>query len=350
MIGEEELKKAKILIVDDEHVNVLLLDKMLQQDGYSAIFTQEDSRKVESLYNEIKPDIVLLDLNMPHLNGFQVMEKLKGNSYFAPILVLTAQSDDEIRMRALKSGAMDFLSKPFSYVEVLTRIKNLLTVHLLHQEALQQNEILEEKVNDRTLELELSHRETIQRLGKAAEYRDNDTGMHVLRMSLYSEVLAKGAGLPEKTCKLIESASPMHDVGKIGIPDHILLKPGKLTEDEWKIMKTHAELGGKILSAGSSEIMKMAEIIAMTHHEQWSGGGYPNGLKGEEIPIEGRIVILADVFDALCNKRPYKEAWTVDSTVEEINNNSGRLFDPELVKVFMQKLPEFLKIRDGFSK
>ncbi|QPJ64817.1 MAG: response regulator [Candidatus Nitrohelix vancouverensis] len=350
MICQESIKQGKIMIVDDEHANVLLLEKMLQQEGYSSIHSVEDSRKAEALYEAVEPDILLLDLNMPHLDGFQIMEKvIQSNGSSPPVLVLTAQKDDEIRVKALRAGAIDFLSKPFSYVEVLTRIKNIMTVRLLYKQALQQNEILDRKVSERTYELEVSRMEALQRLSKAAEYRDNETGMHVLRMSLYSEILARAAGLSDKECKLIQHASPMHDVGKIGIPDGILLKPGKLTEEEWEIMKTHAEIGGQILSSGTSEIMLKAETIALTHHEQWAGGGYPKGLKGEEIPIEGRIVILADVFDALCSKRPYKESWSIEDTVTEMENNSGIMFDPELVKIFKTSLPEFLKIMEGFS-
>ncbi len=348
MICPDLREEAKILIVDDEHANILLLEKMLQQEGYTSIHSVEDPRDARTRCEEVKPDIILLDLNMPHLDGFGVMEQVIKDHNSPPVLVLTAQTDDQIRLRALKSGAMDFLSKPFNYIEVLTRIKNMLTVRMLYKQALEQNEILDRKVMERTKDLETSRLEAIQRLGKAAEYRDNETGMHVVRMSLYSEILARSAGLPDATCKLIQQASPMHDVGKIGIPDRILLKPGKLDHKEWQIMKAHSKIGAEILSQGSSKLMQMAEKIAMTHHEQWCGKGYPNGLGGEEIPIEGRIVMLADVFDALCSERPYKKAWPVEDAVEEIESKSGVLFDPGLVEVFIRNLSQIVKIKEGF--
>lgn len=348
LIDQEERQKAKVMVVDDEHANVLLLEKLLQSDGYVSVYSVEDSRNALSLYQEIRPDIILLDLNMPHLDGFAVMEQVSAEVNAPPILVLTAQTDDQIRLRALKAGAMDFLSKPLNFLEVLTRIKNMLTMRLLYNRALRQNEILDEKVEERTRDLEISRLEAINRLGKAAEYRDNETGMHVMRMSLYSEVLARAACLPDETCKLVQQASPMHDVGKIGIPDRILLKPGKLDAEEWKIMKTHSQIGAEILSSGTSPLMKMAEQIALTHHEQFCGKGYPNGLKGEEIPIEGRIVMLADVFDALCSERPYKKAWPVSEAVEEIENKSGILFDPQLVDLFKQNISPIKKIMEGF--
>lgn len=351
MISKEERLKAKILIVDDERVNVLLLEKTLSHEGYTAIRSTTDSRKALDLYQEFKPHLVLLDLSMPHLDGFQVMELLSKTeeSAYLPILVLTAQPSDDIRLRALSSGAQDFIAKPFNYVEVLSRIKNMVQVRMLYERVRDQNQILDKKVKDRTRDLEKTRQEVIQRLGRAAEYRDNETGAHVIRMSLFSEIIAREAGLPEEKYQLILNASPMHDVGKIGIPDRILLKPGKLDHDEWQIMKTHAQIGANILSGGDSPMMKMAETIALTHHEQWNGEGYPQGLKGEDIPVEARIVTLADVFDALTSERPYKKAWSVEQAVAEIDNKSGILFDPGLVHILKQNLPELLKIKNTIN-
>jgi putative two-component system response regulator len=348
MIPKEERLNAKILIVDDERANVLLIEKILNQEGYTSIKSTTDPRKAMAIYQEFKPQLVLLDLSMPHMDGFQVMAELAGTDKdaYLPILVLTAQPQDEIRLRALSSGAQDFLAKPLNYIEVLSRIKNMVEVRILYEKVHNQNQILDKKVKERTYDLEKTRLEVIRRLGRAAEYRDNETGAHVIRMSLFSEILAREAGLSDDECELILNASPMHDVGKIGIPDKILLKPGKLDHDEWQIMKTHAQIGADILAGSDSPMMKIAETIAITHHEQWCGGGYPRGLKGEEIPIEGRIIALADVFDALTSERPYKKAWSVEQAIEEVENKSAILFDPNLVVLFKGVLPEMIQIKN----
>jgi len=337
---------TKILIVDDEQANIALLEDVLENEGYTNFKSTADSRKALDLYKEFRPDLVLLDLNMPHLDGFQVMEQLsevEKNSY-APVLVLTAQADRNTRLRALAAGARDYIEKPFDITEVVQRISNMLEIRLLHNQVRDQNQILEEKVRARTCELEETRQEAILRLGRAAEYRDNETGMHVIRMSRLSARLAKEIGLNYKECQLILQASPMHDVGKIGIPDEILLKPGKLNEKEWIIMKKHSEIGAEILSGSRSAIMKMAESIALTHQERWDGSGYPNNLKGEEIPLAGRIVAICDVFDALTSKRYYKEAYSVEKSMEIIEQGSGKDFEPYLVDTFKRTLPEMVRI------
>ncbi len=338
--------KAKILIVDDEQANIALLEDVLDNEGYTFFKSTADSRETLSLYKEFRPDLVLLDLNMPHLDGFEVMEQLQEvekNSY-APILVLTAQSDRNTRLRALAAGARDYIEKPFDITEVIRRISNMLEIRLLHNQVRDQNRILEEKVQARTRELEETRQEAILRLGRAAEYRDNETGMHVIRMSRLSAKLAKKIGLTDAECQLILQASPMHDVGKIGIPDEILLKPGKLNEEEWIIMKKHSEIGAEILSGGHSAIMEMAESIALTHQERWDGSGYPNSLKGEEIPLAGRIVAICDVFDALTSKRYYKEAYSIEKSMKIIEQGSGKDFEPRLVEAFKEALPEMIRI------
>ena len=338
--------KSKILIVDDEPANVELLEDILEEEGYTYFRSTTDSRKTIDMYEEIRPDLVLLDLNMPYLDGFQVMEQLKKleQDSYAPILVLTAQSDRNTRLRALAAGARDFIGKPFDITEVTQRISNMLEIRLLHNQIKDQNRILELKVQDRTYELEETRREAILRLGRAAEYRDNETGMHVIRMSRLSARLAREIGLDERECQLILQASPMHDVGKIGIPDNILLKPGQLDDQEWQTMKLHPEIGAKILSGSRSELMQMAESIALTHQERWDGSGYPYKLKGEEIPLAGRIVAVADVFDALTSKRYYKDAFSVEESMKIIEENSGKDFEPRLVKAFKNALPEMIKI------
>ena len=338
--------KAKILIVDDEPANVALLEDILEEQGYTYFRSTSDSRKALAMYEEMRPDLVLLDLNMPHLDGFQVMEQLQEleQDYYAPILVLTAQSDRNTRIKSLEAGARDFLGKPFDLIEVKQRIANMLEIRLFHNQTRDQNRLLELKVKERTYELEETRREAILRLGRAAEYRDNETGMHVIRMSRLSALLAKEIGLSEQECQLILQASPMHDVGKIGIPDNILLKPGKLDDKEWKTMKMHPEIGAKILSGSRSELMQMAESIALSHQERWDGSGYPYGLKGEEIPLAGRIVAVADVFDALTSKRYYKDAFSVEESMKIIEDSSGKDFEPRLVEAFKNALPQMIKI------
>jgi putative two-component system response regulator len=348
----DRLPGAKILIVDDQSPNVLLLERMLKSEGYREVYCTTDPREVAQLYARHRFDLVLLDLNMPHLNGFEVMEQLslvERDSYL-PVLVLTAQSDMETRLRALEAGAKDFIGKPFERLEVLTRIRNMLEVRLMHNQIRDHNRSLEEKVRKRTLELLDTRLEVIRRLGRAAEYRDNETGLHIIRMSKFSVRLAQAAGLREEECEMILNASPMHDIGKIGIPDRILLKPGRLDEEEWAVMKTHAAIGAEILSGHDSGLMGLARLIALTHHERWDGTGYPGGLKGEDIPLVGRIVALCDVFDALTTERPYKKAWSVASALSYINENSGGHFDPELVERFRTILPQVLEIKERYAE
>ena len=343
--------EAKILVVDDEPGNVRVLERLLRGSGFKNITSTSNGYTSLELYRTYQPDLLLLDIKMPEFSGFDVMKALSAGNQddYLPILVLTAQMDPNIRLQALKAGAKDFIQKPFDIGEILARIQNILEVRLLHNSVRDQNKSLEEKVQMRTLELQNSRIEVIHRLGRAAEYRDNETGMHVIRMSKFSERIAREIGLDDKTCKLILYSSPMHDVGKIGIPDKILLKPGKLDAEEWAIMKTHSEIGAKILSGSNSELMQMGETIARFHHEHWDGSGYPQGLKGEDIPLEARIVTVCDVFDALTSDRPYKKAWSVEDAVEEMQKLRGTLFDPELIDVFMKLLPEMVVISKNFA-
>jgi len=343
---------ANILVVDDQEMNVRLLEKILQHAGYKNITCISDSREVANLYQENDYDLVLLDIRMPHLDGFDVMEQLNEieKESYVPVLVLTAQNDQETRLHALELGAKDFLTKPFDQTEVLLRINNLLEVRLLHQQQRNLNKVLDERVNERTRELNETRLEVIRRLGRAAEFRDNETGYHIIRMSKYSQIIAYNHGLSEQEAELILNASPMHDIGKIGIPDSILLKPGKLDKEEWAIMQTHSAIGADILSGHDSELMNMAREIAMNHHEKFDGSGYPQGLKGEEIPITARIVAISDVFDALTSVRPYKKAWPVEEALAEIRNCAGNHFDPELVSTFERSLPEILDVRSQYQE
>lgn len=347
MTLEQDILRANILIVDDQMLNVRLFEKILKQAGYQNVYSTLDSRQALTMYQEHDIDVLLLDIRMPHLDGFQVMQQLNDElaSDYLPILVLTAEPTPETRSQALSSGAKDFLIKPFDRSEALLRIRNILEVRLLHKQVKEQNERLEEQVKERTKQLEDSRRDVIQRLGLAAEYKDNETGNHVIRMSKFSQLLALEAGLSAREANVILDAAPMHDVGKIGIPDRVLLKPGKLDADEWAIMQTHVTIGAEILSGGESELMVMAKSIALSHHEKWDGTGYPAGLSGKNIPIEGRICALCDVFDALTSERPYKKAWPIDKAMALIKEQSGQHFDPDLVIAFERILDEVLVYR-----
>ena len=304
------------------------------------------------IYRQQRADLILLDINMPHLDGFGVMEQLKalGDPLFPPVVILTAQHGQDFLLRALNAGARDFITKPFDRNELLARVRNMLDAQLAHRLVYEQKDVLDEMVRMRTNELRRTRLQVVQQLGRAAEYRDNETGNHILRMSHISALLAKFIGWNEADCELMLHASPMHDIGKIGIPDHILLKPGKFEPEEWEIMKTHVVIGARILEGDDSDLMKCAGEIALSHHEKWDGSGYPNGLSGEDIPLSGRIAALADVFDALTSVRPYKKAWTVESAVNLIKENSGGHFDPALVDAFLMQLPEILKIIAQFSE
>ncbi|CAK0772808.1 putative two-component system response regulator [Azospirillaceae bacterium] len=340
--------KSRILIVDDNPANVELLQMMLNVAGYENIWTTTDSREVKSLYQQWRFDIILLDIRMPHLDGFQVMEQMAEvtSEDYLPILVLSAQSDLNTRNRALGAGAKDFITKPFDQIEMLNRVNNILEVRQLYNERRRQTEILEQRVQDRTRDLEQTHVEIIRRLARAGEYRDNETGLHVVRMSRYCYILGRAAGMDEKQADWLMHASTMHDVGKIGIPDGVLLKPGKLDDKEWEIMKEHTLIGARILDDSAHPLLKVAQTIALTHHEKWDGNGYPNQLKGDAIPIEGRICSLCDVFDALTSARPYKVAWSIEKALAFIQEQSGKHFDPRLAQIFLNIIPEILIVRN----
>jgi putative two-component system response regulator len=346
-----DLAHARILVVDDDATNLKLADAMLRSDGHTDLVLVQDPREVLARYAEAPVGLILLDLNMPHLDGFAVMAQLKalGDPLLPPIMVLTAQRSREHALRALSAGARDFVSKPFDRDELLMRVRNLLEAQLAHRLLHRQRDVLDEMVRARTLELHLTRLQVVQRLGRAAEYRDEETGNHILRMSNTAALLARQAGWSTAACELLLHAAPMHDIGKIGIPDKVLLKPGKLDSDEWQVMKTHTVIGARILEGADSDLLEMGRQLALTHHEKWDGSGYPQGLAGEAIPQVGRICALADVFDALTSERPYKKAWSVEAAVEYIQAESGRHFDPALVTEFLGQLPAVMAIRERFS-
>jgi len=351
-LGHADTLAASILLVDDEPANVKLLERTLRAFGYQALLSTTDPRTVLDLYQQHGADLIILDLNMPHLDGFEVMRQLHalGGDRLPPILILTAQHDQEHRVRALKGGAHDYVTKPFAVDELLARVRNLLQVQLYQKSIRGRNQWLEERVRERTRELYDTRLQIVRRLGRAAEFRDNETGLHIVRMSKMSVLLGEACGMNSEECELLLNASPMHDIGKIGIPDHILLKPGKFEPHEWEIMQTHASIGAEILSGDDSELLSMARIIALNHHEKWDGSGYPNGLAGEDIPLVGRVVALADVFDALTSVRPYKKAWSVDAAMEYMDANRGKHFDPKLVDLFRTRLPDILAIKVQFAE
>lgn len=351
-MSRSTIYNERILIIDDEPANLKLLDKMLRSQGYPPPVLVDDPREVLDRYRQQQPDLILLDINMPHLDGYQVMEQLNAlnEPLLPPIVILTAQHGKEYLLKALAAGARDFVTKPFDRNELLMRVRNLLDAHMAHRLLHDQKQVLEQMVRHRTEELHATRLQVVQRLGMAAEYRDEETGHHILRMSHISALLAKASGWDDAACDLILNASPMHDIGKIGIPDAVLLKPGRFEPHEWAIMQTHAVIGGKLLEGDDSDLMRTAREIALTHHEKWDGSGYPHGLVGEAIPPSGRIAALADVFDALTSARPYKKAWTIEAAVDLIKSSSGQHFDPQLVELFLQQLPAILEIRDRYSE
>jgi len=332
------LTTSRILIVDDQPSNVMLLEGILQEEDFTSYRSITDSREVLPTFIDYLPDLILLDLQMPYLDGFAVMKQLQAciaPGDFLPILVLTADITHEAKRRALSEGALDFLTKPFDATEVLLRIKNLLQTRSLHLQLQKQNEVLDEKVRQRTADLEATQVEILERLALAAEYRDDDTGEHTKRVGETTARIAEALDWPQTEVELIRRAAPLHDVGKIAIPDSILLKPGKLTPEEFERMKTHTSLGAQMLSGGEFPLLQLAEQIALTHHERWDGTGYI-GLREESIPMAGRIVTVADVFDALTSERPYKKAWPLSEAIEEIQRQSGHQFDPRVVEVFLK--------------
>jgi len=325
-----ELCKQNVLVVDDEPTNLKVLNNILS-DTYKLTFAKSGEEALR-LIKKDKPDLILLDVMMPGMTGYEVCETLKGDPSYKsiPIIFVTALNDTEDEAKGLNLGAVDYIAKPVSPPVVRARVKTHLS--LVDAE-----------------ELKRTRLQVIQRLGRASEYKDNETGMHVMRMSHYSRIIALAYGYTEKEADNLFHAAPMHDIGKIGIPDSIMLKPGKLTEEEFEIMKKHPEIGAEILGESDSDLIELAKIVSMTHHEKWDGTGYPNQLKGTDIPRSGRIVALADVFDALTSVRPYKEAWSVEKAVEFIQEQKGKHFDPEMVDLFIQQLDKVIEIKQRWK-
>lgn len=338
-MDELELKLAKILIVDDQEYNISLLERILTRAGFKNLYSTMDPHETANMLIEVDPDIVLLDFHMPDMDGLQVLKLIRersGANGYLPVLMLTADMTPETKQQVLQAGVDDFLTKPFDRMEVILRIHNLLRTRQLHLQLQQSNSKLEERVKERTEELETAKLEILHLLGRASEYRDDITGQHTQRVGSLSGLIAERLGLPEQQVYMIRMAAPLHDIGKIGIPDELLLKPGRFEPHEFERMKVHTTIGASILEGSNFAILRMAGIIAHAHHEKWDGTGYPQGLMQDQIPMEARIVALADFYDALTHERPYKRAWTPQEALDEVEKQRGVHFDPQIVEVFRQ--------------
>ncbi len=343
----------KILIIDDNPTNIVLLKRLVQTmdtEHQPVCFT--DSVQALAWCDDGLPDLLLIDYMMPNLDGLEFIRYFRRlpACKTVPIIMITADHNRDVRYKALEMGANDFLNKPIDKVEFLARTQNMLNLRNNQVQLANRAQWLASEVHKATESLHQQEQEALVLLSKAAEYRDPETGAHIIRMSHYSQLIARQLGLDAAEQQLILEASPMHDIGKVGTPDNILLKPGKLDNDEFAIMEQHAQHGYDILSQGSSHLLKVAAEIAITHHEKFNGRGYPNGLSGEEIPHRGRIVAVADVFDALTSERPYKQAWPVEKSVNLLREESGEHFDPECVEAFLAVLDDVLEIMKTYRE
>ncbi len=339
------LGAARILVIDDEPANVRMLHRLLTTAGCKHVLGITDPREAVGVVPIVRPDLIILDLHMPHLDGFEVMQALRpllGSERYLPVLIVTADTAPTVKQRALSMGARDFLAKPFDSVEALLRIRNLLVTRQLYAQLEREQLLLEQSVHDRTKALASTHLEIVARLARAAEYRDDNTGEHTRRVGRLSGLLARTLGLDGTAADMIERAAPLHDVGKVGVPDAILLKPAPLSPGEFEIIKTHAVMGARILSGSKVPLLRTAEEIAHSHHERWDGSGYPTGRVGEGIPLSGRIVGLADAFDAMTHTRPYQRGIAPERAFEIIRGERGRHFDPQVVDAFSDLFEDYL--------
>ncbi len=339
----------KVVIIDDVQMNVLLLQHLVRKlpDCEHIGFTDSVAALAWCLDND--PDLVIVDYMMPELDGIELVRKFRVQYADSPVLMVTANHEAKIRHLALEVGVTDFLNKPIDNIEFLARAKNMLGLRSSHKKLSDRAAWLAEEVRLAMAKIVRQEHETIFSLAKAAEYRDPETGTHIIRMAHFSKHIARMMGLPQDKQDLLLEAAPMHDIGKVGTPDAILLKPGRLTPDEFAIMKQHTIIGYQVLSVCESPRLQLAAEIAWTHHEKFDGSGYPRGLAGDAIPLFGRIVAVADVFDALTSARPYKKAWAVESTIQLIKESSGTHFDPACVVAFFQEFDEVLAIKAKFA-
>ena len=349
--------KGKILIVDDREVNLRLLEAMLTPLGHKVYMAHNGKECLDAVV-EINPDLILLDVMMPIMDGLATLIHLKSNpaTKSIPVIMVTALTELKERINALEKGADDFLSKPINELELKARVNSLLNIKAYHDHLKNHKERLESEVTARTQDLQQAYAtikrtsfETIFRLSRAAEFKDDDTGEHIVRMGHFAGAIARQMGLQDQEIENIFYGAPMHDVGKIATPDAILRKPGKLNAEEWKIMQQHCEQGALILANPETELLTVAETIAISHHEKWDGSGYPKGLAGADIPLAGRITAIADVFDALTSKRPYKEPFSIEKSFAIIRESRGGHFDPAVVDAFFTIEKEILQIKKTYG-
>jgi len=360
---------SRVMIVDDEPVNIKVARKYLQIAGYTNFITVTDSTLALDTIRREKPDVIILDVMMPQVSGLDILQAIRADAElsYLPVLILTASTDAETRKSALTLGATDFLAKPVDASELVPRVRNSLVVKAHHDHLSEYSSHLEQEVRHRTSQLEASRLHVVHALARAAEYRDDDTGKHVLRVGRYTAVLARELGMPEERIPMLEIAAQLHDVGKIGVPDAILLKPGKLDDAEFAIMRRHCEYGFKIIAPdteidnaadsstsfalserGNSPMLAMAARIALTHHEKWDGSGYPRKIAGADIPLEGRMVAVADVFDALSSERPYKKPFPLEKCIQILQEGRNKHFDETIVAAFMRRLGDILHVQSAF--
>ena len=337
--------RKRLLVVDDQPENLNVMRQILKED-YDLSFAKSGVDALTTML-KINPDLVLLDVMMPEMDGYEVLQKMNEDPRLTsiPVIFCTAMSDTKDEVTGLKLGARDYITKPVIASIVKVRVQNQLALA-------DQRWDLARKIKEANSQLLENQLQTLQMLGRAAEFKDNETGLHVIRMSHYSRIIATALGWKEEACDLLFNAAPMHDIGKIGTPDAILTKPGRLDPDEREEMNRHAEIGANIIGdrAGDSPLMLMAQRIALAHHEKWDGSGYPRGMSGSDIPIEARIVAVADVFDALTSKRPYKDAWPVEKALALLEEEAGKHFDPEIVSVFFEQLEAVDKVRQEWAE
>lgn len=369
----EPILSSRIMIIDDQPLNIKVVQKYLSLEGYSDFVTCSEPIHALEVIRDEQPDIILLDIMMPQVSGTVILEQIRSDPGLAhlPVIILTASDDVEMRQESLQLGATDFLMKPVDPLELALRIRNSLALKHSSDQLVAMNDELEHRIQERTSELNASRLEVIHCLGRASDYRDNETGRHVIRVGHFVGIIARELGLDEKTAAIFEQAAPLHDVGKIGIPDAILLKPNKLTPEEFEVMQRHCNFGKKtfeemanddwntfrshtivgddILKGIQSPFLRTAGNIALTHHEWWDGNGYPLGLAGEDIPLEGRITAVADVFDALSSKRPYKSAFPLAKCFDIMESERGTHFDPTVLDAFFRRRDDIIETQIRFA-
>lgn len=351
--GRFELNnKKKVVIVDDQSTGRMILSKIIQQIADDIIVIDfSDPQQALEWVSHNEADLIITDYKMPNIDGIEFIQAVRNiaSCEHIPLMMITVVSEKAIRYEAFEAGATAFLTRPIDHIECRTTCRNLLKIHLQHKIIEQKANFLSEQVRLATEQILQREQETILRLAKAGEYRDEETGNHVIRMAKCCREIAQELGLSEQECDDLEQSAQMHDIGKIGIPDKILLKPGRFDKDEWAIMQTHTTIGYKILSDSQSKYMQMGAIIALNHHERFDGSGYPNKLKGTDIPLIARIVSVADVFDALRSVRPYKDAWSIEKSIAFIKEGSGTQFDSQCVNAFFKRLDKILEIQKAYS-